>query len=185
MRTFIAVDLDDNIKKELNTFIHELSNFPVNIKWAHSKGMHLTLKFLGEIIENQIPAIKEQLENTVALSGSFTLDVKGTGWFPQGNRFPRVIWVGCQENDKILSLQKNVERDLEKLHFKKEKRKFHPHLTLGRVRSNKDIHKVLDELIRQSDKNFGSMKVTKVTFFQSILKPTGAEYLVLSEHDLK
>ena len=185
MRTFIAINLDESIKKELNAFIHELRNFPANIRWAHSKGMHLTLKFLGEIKEVQIPAIKKLLENTAAFYESFTLDVKGTGWFPPGNRFPRVIWAGCLENENILSLQRTIEGDLEKLHFKREKRKFHPHLTLGRVRSNKNIHKVLNELIRQKDKNFGSMKVTRITFFQSILKPTGAEYQVLSEHNLK
>ncbi|MBN2245646.1 MAG: RNA 2',3'-cyclic phosphodiesterase [Candidatus Aminicenantes bacterium] len=185
MRTFIAIDLDENIKKELAAFINEMCNLPASIRWTHSKGMHLTLKFLGEIKEDQIPAIMKLLENTTAFFKSFTLEFKGTGWFPPGSRFPRVIWAGCQENEIILSLQQTIEDDLEKLHFQRDKKTYHPHLTLGRVRSNKNIHKVVDELIRQSDKNFGSMTVNKVTFFQSKLKPTGAEYLVLSEHMLK
>jgi len=185
MRTFIAVDLDEIIKNELNAFIQKLRGLPVNIRWAKSNGMHLTLKFLGEIKEEQVPDINKLLEITTAGFESFSLNIKGTGWFPPGNRIPRILWAGCQENETIMSLQRTIENDLEKMHFKREKRKYHPHLTLGRVKSNKNINKVIDELIRQKDKDFGSMEVAKVTFFQSILKPTGAEYKTLSEHNLK
>jgi RNA 2',3'-cyclic 3'-phosphodiesterase len=185
MRTFIAIDLDESIKKELDALINELRTLPTNIRWTHSKGMHLTLKFLGETKEVQRPAVMELLENITAFSESFILNFRGTGWFPPGNRSPRIIWAGCQENENILSLQQTIENNLEKLRFQREKRTYHPHLTLGRVRSSKNIHKIVDELIRQKDKDFGSMKVTKITFFQSKLKPTGAEYQVLSEHKLK
>lgn len=185
MRTFIAIDFDEAVKNELNTFIQELRKFPVNMRWAHSKGMHLTLKFLGEIKEGQIPAIKEQLEKITSLWESFTLNIRGTGWFPPKNRFPRILWAGCQESETILALQSRIESELEKLDFHKEKRKYHPHLTLGRVRTNKNIDMIVNELTRQKDKDFGTMMVEKVTFFQSTLKPTGAEYTVLSEHKLK
>lgn len=185
MRTFIAIDLDEAIKKELNTFIQELRKFPVDIRWAHSKGMHLTLKFLGETKEDQIPAIQEQVEKIASFWESFNLTIRGPGWFPPKNRFPRILWAGCQENKTLLALQNSIEIELEKMEFCKEKRKYHPHLTLGRVRTNKNIEKIVNELTLKKDKDFGSMRVKKVTFFQSILKPTGAEYTVLSEHKLK
>ena len=185
MRTFIAIDLDEIIKNELTSFIQKLGKFPVNIRWAHSKGMHLTLKFLGETNENQIHAVKQQLENIAAQWESFSLNIRDTGWFPPGNRYPRVIWVGCQESETLFELQSSIESELKKLGFPMEKRKYHPHLTLGRVRTYKNIDKIVEELSRHQAKDFGRMKVKKVTFFQSILKPTGAEYSVLSEHELK
>ena len=185
MRTFIAIDLDEAIKKELNTFIQELRKIPVNIRWARSKGMHLTLKFLGETKEDQIPAIKDQLEQIASFWESFNLNIRGTGWFPPKNSLPRILWVGCQENKTLLALQNNIEIELEKMKFCKEKRTYHPHLTLGRVRTNKNTEKIVNALALKKDKDFGSMKVKKVTFFQSTLKPMGAEYTVLSEHKLK
>jgi 2'-5' RNA ligase len=185
MRTFIAIDLDEVIKNELNFFIQELHKFSVNIRWAHSKGMHLTLKFLGETKEDQIHAVKEQLEKIATQQDTFTLNIKGTGWFPPGNRSPRILWAGCHESETLLELQNRIERELEKLDFPIEKRKYNPHLTLGRVRTNKNLDMIVEEFSRLKDKDFGSMKVKKVTLFQSILKPTGAEYIVLSEHELK
>jgi len=185
MRVFIAINLEEIIKNELNSFIQKLRKFPVDVRWAHSKGMHLTLKFLGEIKEDQIPEIKKLLEKIVTQQKTFTLNVSGIGWFPPGNRFPRILWAGCQESETLLELQNRIEIELKKLDFPREKRKYHPHLTLGRVRTNKNIEKIVEELIRLKNENFGSMNVKKVTFFQSILKPTGAEYNVLSEHELK
>mgnify|MGYP000269629356 CR=1 FL=1 len=185
MRTFIAIDMDEAIKYELNAFIEVLRKHPVNIKWVHSQGMHLTLKFLGETREDKISDIQKVLDNTTVSTGLFTLNIKGTGWFPPGKRSPRVLWVGCNENKILMSLQSKIENNLEELHFLKEKRNYHPHLTLGRVRNNQNINKLLDEFILNKDKNFGRMDVSKITFFQSILKPAGAEYKMLSEHNLK
>ena len=110
---------------------------------------------------------------------------KGTGSFPSGMKNPRVLWVRIEDEETLTALQSQLEGELEKLGFPRERRKFHAHLTLGRVKSLFDIKETLSLLEKYRDRNFGEMKVEKISFIQSTLKPTGAEYSILSEFELK
>lgn len=185
MRTFIAIELDENLKNKLLSFIQELTSVSQNIKWVNKQGMHLTLKFLGELDEDKIPLIRSSLEKTAKKFDVFSIQIKGTGAFPPGKKNPRVLWVGITENDSLHDLQTDVETECELLGFPREKRKFSPHLTLGRVKGHSQLGGVLSLLDKNQNTQFGEMDVKKITFFQSRLKPTGAEYKVLSEFDLK
>lgn len=185
MRTFIAIDLEERIKKNLSLLLQELNKVSRNIKWVKKEGMHLTLKFLGEIGEEKIPEIESLLKDISKKHNSFPLCLKRTGSFPPGKKNPRVLWVGIDENRSLKALQAQMEEGLEKLGFPKEKREFHPHLTLGRVKTHSYLGGVLSQLEKESETSFGEMLVKKITFFQSILKPTGAEYKVFSEFELK
>jgi 2'-5' RNA ligase len=185
MRTFIAIDLEPKIKKNLIDFLAGLKQLgQKNISWVRQEGMHLTLKFLGEIDETQVALIKEFLNSTLRNYGRFPLAVTGTGFFPSNPKYLRVLWVGVEEQPALMSLQRELESGLENLGFPREKRAFHPHLTLGRVRAPSNLRDVLDELEKHKNSAFGEMSVQKITFFQSTLKPSGAEYTVLAEFDL-
>lgn len=185
MRTFIAIDLNEEIKANINQLIEKLDIGNPGIKWVEKNGMHLTLKFLGNISPEKSSSIQSSLEKAVGEFSSFPLILRGTGFFPPGKKIPRVLWVGIEKNESLQSLQARVEEEMEKLHFPKEKRKFHPHLTLGRVKKNYGVEAVLKELQQYENADFGEMKVDKITFFQSALKPSGAEYTKLSEHSLQ
>ncbi len=185
MRTFVAIDLDPEIKKKITLFIEKLDRFHPNIKWIKSQGMHLTLKFIGEIPENKAADIQVTLNDIASWHAGFPLKVVGTGIFPEGSRLPRVLWVGIENRSELIAVQKDLESKLEKLSIPREKRMFHPHLTLGRVKSAQNIAPVLEELSDHTNTRFGSMEVKKITFFKSVLKPSGAEYSVLSEIKLK
>jgi 2'-5' RNA ligase len=185
MRTFIAIDLDPEIKKTLSLLVDELDEGHRNIRWVKHQGMHLTLKFLGEIGREKVPEIENILRTISKRYGTFSLKFKGTGSFPPGMKNPRVLWVGIEEQETLAALQSQLEGELEKLGFPRERRKFHAHLTLGRVKSLSNIKETLSLLEKYRDRNFGEMKADKISFIQSILKPTGAEYNVLSEFELK
>jgi 2'-5' RNA ligase len=185
MRTFVAIDLDPEIKKGIILLIEKLDRFRANIKWIKPQGMHLTLKFTGEIPENKADDIQAALKDISLWHEGFHMKIVGTGRFPEGSRFPRVLWVGIENSSELIAMQKDLESRLEKLSIPREKRMFHPHLTLGRVKSAQNIAPVLKELSDHTNTRFGSMDVKKITFFRSILKPTGAEYSVLSEIKLK
>ncbi len=185
MRTFIAIDLDPEIKKILSLLIDELDKGHRNIKWVKHQGMHLTLKFLGEINREKAPEIENVLRAISKKYDSFSLKFKGTGSFPQGKKNPRVLWVGIEEQETLRALQAELEGELEKLGFPRERRKFHAHLTLGRVKSLYNIKETLSLLEKYRDRNFGEMKADKISFIQSTLKPTGAEYSILFEFELK
>jgi 2'-5' RNA ligase len=185
MRTFVAIDLEDKIKKNISQFIKKLDLHNPHIRWVKDQGMHLTLKFIGEIPEKKASDIRSVLMALSSKHEHFTLRLMGTGSFPPRSSHPRVLWVGIEESPKLMSLQKEVEFLLERLSISREKRKFFPHLTLGRVKSSHNIIPVLDEMSRNKDTEFGSMEVEKVTLFKSTLKPTGAEYAVLENIQLK
>jgi 2'-5' RNA ligase len=188
LRTFIAINLDQEIKIALSQLVSELkarSPEKRGIRWVKQEGMHLTLKFLGEINEEKVSQIKSILKQISEKYKPFPLRVKGTGTFPPKSKVPRVLWVAIEEVEDLKRLQSNIEEEMESIGFPKERRTFHPHLTLGRVKTFSDIKETLYYLEKHRDKNFGEMEAKKITFFRSVLKPTGAEYSVLSEFEFK
>jgi RNA 2',3'-cyclic 3'-phosphodiesterase len=186
MRTFIAVDLDPAIKSVLLDFIRRLKKIgEPKVGWAKENGMHLTLKFLGEIDEDQAVRVKECVTSVAGKVAAFPLKIRGTGFFPQNARHPRVLWVGTSAEPVLRELQRELELRLAALGFPREERAFHPHLTLGRVKSPGGLPDVISELERNASTEFGEMTVRKITLFRSTLKPTGAEYSILEEGRLK
>lgn len=188
MRTFIAIKLDQDIKRGLSQLIEELRircTEGRGIKWVKPEGMHLTLKFLGEIEEDRLPHIETALKRISEQHTPFSLRVKGTGCFPPKSKVPRVLWVGIEEGGVLERLQIQIEEEMERIGFPKEHRRFHPHLTLGRVKVASNLGETLNLLEKYQDKTFGEMEVTHLTFYRSVLKPTGAEYSVLSEAEFK
>ncbi|MGB8952815.1 MAG: RNA 2',3'-cyclic phosphodiesterase [Candidatus Aminicenantales bacterium] len=185
MRTFIAINFDPDLKKNLIGLVAKLKKKKGHIRWAHESSMHLTLKFLGEINPEQAAAVENILKEISGNHRSFDLNLKGTGYFPPNRRSPRVLWIGVAEAPLLLTIQEDLDSAFEKMGFQREQRNFHPHLTLGRVQSPSNIKETLDELEKERNSDFGRMVVKKLTFFRSTLKPTGAEYTVLSEFELQ
>jgi len=185
MRTFIAIDLDSSTKKTLANLIQKLDKGQKKIRWIKSKGMHLTLKFLGNISEKDIETIKSLLEKVTKEHFHFKLTFHGIGTFPTRSQSPRVIWVGITDHPALSTFHKNLERELDKIGFPPEKRSFRPHLTLARIKKPCNLGTTLEEIHKIKDQGFGDMNVRTVTFFQSILKPSGAEYSIISEHYLQ
>ncbi len=185
MRAFIAIDLDPFLKNNLAAFIEELRPFGGEVRWVRLPAMHLTLKFLGEINEQDVGKVADLLEKTSGNQPGFGLSLVGTGIFPPGKRAPRVLWVGIADNPQLARLQSDLESGLASLGFEREKREFHPHLTIGRVKNPFRLENLLAEFSKSRDRSFGEMSVQKVTLFQSLLKPSGADYHVVAESKLR
>jgi 2'-5' RNA ligase len=182
MRAFIAIDLDPEIKKNLLDILRRLKRLaPHNIGWVKEQGLHLTLKFLGEIDEAQTAQIKDLMKAIAGTTKPFSLEMKGTGFFPPESRHPRVLWIGTREQPVLAELQERFESGLEKIGISREARPFHPHLTLGRIKGPFALAEIVAELKKQEAAAFGEMIVDKVTLFKSVLRPTGAEYSILEE----
>ncbi len=184
MRTFVAIELDKEIKDTLSAFIQKLDTGERNIRWIKSQGMHLTLKFLGEVSEDKISDVKTVMGNIVPDFSPFHLRFNGTGTFPPQARIPRIVWIGIEKNETLHMIHTRIEKELHKIHFPKENRKFQPHLTLGRVKEPHNLDKVIERLDQNRNTEFGTMVVDRIMLFKSTLKPTGAEYTMLSEFHL-
>ncbi len=185
MRTFVAIDLGPAIKDRLAAFVFRLKPLGGDIKWVSRESMHLTLKFLGEIDETRAAAVTDALGAVCAGGTSFPLACRGTGIFPPGSKSPRVLWVGVEAGPELGLLQEEIEAACGRLGFERETRPFKPHLTLGRVKSPGGLGRVVAELEHARDEAFGEMSVRSVIFFESRLRPAGAEYAVLKEFALK
>lgn len=185
MRTFIAIDLGPAIKERLAAFVSRLKPLGGDIKWVSRDSMHLTLKFLGEIDPARAAGVKDALAAVCSGRMSFSLACRGTGVFPPGSRSPRVLWVGVEAGPELGLLQEEIEASCARLGFDRESRPFNPHLTLGRVKSPGGSGRAVAELERARDEAFGEMSVRSVIFFESRLRPSGAEYAVLQEFALK
>lgn len=185
MRTFIAIDLEPDLKANLAEFIKRLKKInEKDVSWSGPDGLHLTLKFLGEIPEAKLAAVKESLVGVVSSQKSFPLVLKGTGYFPPNSKFIRVLWAGVFEQPTLMNLHREIDFEMAKHGFIPESHPFHPHLTLGRVRTALRLHDVLDELERHKYSTFGQMTAGQVTLFESRLQPAGASYGILAEYPL-
>ncbi len=133
LRTFVAIELPEKVREHLNYTIERLRSDLPGIRWVRPHGFHLTLKFLGEVEEERVPHVVEAVNAVAGGLRPLTLRVAGIGGFPQSDR-ARVVWVGIEgELEALSSIQERVEQALDPLGFSGEERKFHPHVTLGRV----------------------------------------------------
>ena len=185
MRTFIAVELEPAIKATLTEFIKDLKKInDHDVSWVREDALHLTIKFLGEIAPANLEAIKAALAEVSRPIRSFPLVLKGTGYFPSNPRAIRVLWAGVFQQPTLMGLQREIDFRLQSLGIAPENMPFQPHLTLGRVKTAAKLREVLAELERHQYSTFGQMTVDRITLFESLLKPGGAEYAVLGEYPL-
>ena len=185
MRVFVAINLSQQEKARLDAAarpLHE-SHFPV--RWVAAQSVHLTLKFLGEVEEDRLPGLFAAVDGAAPGIGAFDMAVDGFGAFPSLRR-PQVIWAGVEDNPSLSDLQERFEAALEALGYERERRPFHPHLTLGRTRKQARAgeFKGFDELVSQLAYE-DSFRVETVDVMESQLRPSGAVYSVIHSVPLK
>jgi len=172
MRAFIAIDLPEEIHVALSRQQAEFRAVSPDARWT--RGIHLTLKFLGEIPDDKARAVTEALLACAAIP-RFSVEVRGFGFFPDSRR-PKVFWAAVKAPPDLLRLAEEVEGAMEKLGFGREQRAYSPHLTLARFKIPKP-QPALKALVEQlSEKNLGQFEVSEFFLFESRLNPHGAEY---------
>lgn len=179
IRAFIAVDLDERLKRELTRIQIRLKKAEADIKWAEPKNMHLTVKFLGDIAPENIDAIEEKLSDIANRFPAFHMDIGILGAFPK-TELPKVIWAGVTKRAHILEMiSKELDQELEGLATAPRDNQFMAHITLGSARSSKGL-KELSALLKDARPPSGlSQKVKRITLFRSELFPKGTVYHTL------
>jgi 2'-5' RNA ligase len=185
IRSFIAVELPEAVKAGLQQLQTELTLPRYSfVKCVAPEGIHLTLKFLGNISAKNVTDITGVMEQASQGVNPFPLQLTEVGAFPNMSR-PRVLWVGIKgEVDKLVDWQQRIDNGLVPLGFAKEARPFTPHLTLARVRENCSpadrLH--LGETVARSHAEVDyKFTVTSLNLMRSQLFPTGAVYSSLAE----
>jgi RNA 2',3'-cyclic 3'-phosphodiesterase len=183
IRTFIAIELPDEVRQKLSQLQTGLkSGGQPAVRWVNPNSIHLTLQFLGNVAVNRVAEITRAIEEATNGISPFSIEVKGTGVFPNARR-TRVAWVGLSgDMEKLLLLQKRIESNLEKLGFVPEARDFTPHLTLARVneQATPQEREKFGELVTGTKFEAGIINVGGVSLMRSQLSRGGAVYTRLS-----
>jgi len=184
VRSFIAIDLPetlfDGMRKASDQLQEMLDGQP--IRWVPVENIHLTLKFLGDVSERNIPMITEILKSEAGNHGSFEISVGGFGVFPTYAR-PRVIWVGVEGPEELFNLQRRIDMETARLGYAPGQRDFSPHLTFGRISRNASPAQIrkISELLRKHKLGFlGAARIGEVSLFRSDLGTGGAVYSKIS-----
>lgn len=178
LRCFIAIDITVQTRNELGELIGILKECNGDIKWIIPENVHVTLKFLGDTAEDMLPKISASLLAVISSYKPFSIKIHGTGVFPNGKN-PRVIWVGLEDSEMLKSLKGDIENAMSAFGYQKEDKEFRPHLTIGRVRSRRGMISVINELDNFKERDFGELRVDRIKFMKSELRPKGAEYTCL------
>ncbi len=184
MRLFVAVELPPPVRDQIAAIQEGLRDLPLPVRWVRPEGIHLTLRFIGEVGKERLEAIREAL---VRLPGDgispFRIGAAGVGTFPESGA-PRVLWVGLHGDlEAIARLAQGVESALTAIGIPAEPRPFRPHLTLGRVRGRERGD--WREYLRKHDRTeAGQIPVDGFCLFESQLGPGGATYRILARFGL-
>ena len=180
IRLFVALNLPPRERERVNRACRPLRDRNLPVRWVNPENYHITLKFLGEVGTDRLKSFEEIVAQAAAGSAPFAVALHGFGAFPTALR-PTLIWLGVEPTPALRCLKQDVERAFTSAGFERERRAFHPHLTLGRVgRKNRaGTPRGLDEILAELQ-YAGSMAITDVALMRSQISRGGVRYTVIS-----
>jgi len=178
VRSFISFDPPDDVREAIISVQNELKHADADVSWEQPRQLHSTVKFLGEISEDLLPKILSELRSILSSFQQMQISYDGIGGFPN-LRQPRVLWIGCTSDDgHLIRMKDEIDRRFVPLGFAIEDRTFHPHVTLGRVRSPRNLHH-LTPMLEKCTFERQRVELTRLFVMKSILQPRGAVYSVI------
>jgi 2'-5' RNA ligase len=188
MRVFIAVDINDQIRKAIGDLQRQLQgrvkSSGKSVRWVRPDIMHLTLKFLGEVKDDQITEVCKVVEEISGRHRDFELDVEAVGCF--GGKSARVVWVGTGAgSEQLIRLAEDIDNELGEIGFAKETRRFTGHLTLCRIKNVRDGYELAGAVDGLGPFSAGTTSIDAVTVYQSELTRAGPVYTALASYKLQ
>jgi 2'-5' RNA ligase len=186
VRVFVALDIPEEVRAALGKLIAKLRPSCSAARWVRIEGVHLTLKFIGEVLPEKIEPLKASLAR-IRLPCPIEMKFRNVGFFPDERR-PRVFWAGIEAGPELGALATAVETSLEPLGIAKEHRAFSPHLTLARLEPRRGanagsgfaVDAISKAISEAGPLEFGAGFANEFYLYQSILKSGGAEYTRLA-----
>jgi len=187
LRCFVAVDVSPEVRAAVTRAQEAIRKAApgADVRWADGQQIHLTVKFLGAVPDDRVPAVSSALEGVVAGARPIALVAAGLGAFPTLRR-PRVLWAGLTAGvPELTALAASVEGALAPLGFPAEGRAFSAHLTIGRVRSPRGGGALAPAVERADAAELGAWTASELVLYESRLRPAGALYVPVSRHRLR
>ncbi|MDB4422992.1 RNA 2',3'-cyclic phosphodiesterase [Rhodopirellula sp.] len=181
IRSFIAIPLAPDVNRNATRMLQRLSQSSDGIKWVPTDNLHLTLKFLGDVDNTEVPDVCNVIHRICSHQSPFHLKFGGTGGFPSLDR-PRILYAGVDDASGALTeIVAQLETSLAELGFKQEPRDYIPHLALGRTRSASRLASsdVMERLAAEENSELGGMLVDSLQLVASFLDKSGPTYQVM------
>ena len=177
MRTFISIEIPENIKDNIEKSIGEMKLILSPLKWVDKKNLHITLKFLGWVVDDKADDMIRSVMDLAKGFGSIKINFAGLGVFPNA-RHPRVIWVGINEgSDRVKELAEKIDARLSSEGYRKEEeREFSPHLTIGRIKEKIDVEPLSKFIEKNVMTEFGGFTADHISVMKSTLRKSGPIY---------
>jgi len=175
----VAINLPENIKKELLSYKGKWPDLPA--RWAKENNIHITLNFLGSVVNEELQHILKAVENVSKKHSCFYVKLNKICYGPKGKMPPRMVWVMGEKSEELSGLKNDLDKALDNY----ENRGFTPHITLARIKAW-DFKKIdpeeRPEVLQDIDLSF---EVKSIEVMESVLKKGGAEYSILQSYNLK
>jgi RNA 2',3'-cyclic 3'-phosphodiesterase len=176
MRTFVSIEIPDDIKKKISDLIEKAKLHLTPIKWVENKNLHVTLKFIGQVEDDKIMSIIDCVKDSIKGTRPFSLSFAGMGLFPDA-KHPNVLWVGIDKgSDKAKELSEKIECRITKEGYRGEEKDFTAHLTIGRIKEKIDIESLSKFVQKNGNVDLGSFKVGHISIMKSTLREAGPIY---------
>ena len=181
MRLFVAIEIAPEIRERIVEFMTQIKPHLGSARWSRPEGLHITLKFLGNVPDEKKDAIESRLASVK--NSRFSLNVGEVGLFPNA-KSPRVLWVGVDPHKELAALAGQVDAALEPLGFEREKRAYSPHITLMRFSERTSKVNLSSVLSSVPKAGFGTMTANEFHLYESKLSPQGSRYIKLADFPL-
>lgn len=182
MRAFLAVDLNDSLKRKVLEVQGKVKEANSIVKFVEKENLHFTCKFFGEISGEKTDTISQIIEEKIEKFKPFQIKIRGTGVFPHYGHV-RVIWLGLEDPEYFSRILKDFDEEFKTIGFKKNK-SYIPHLTIGRVKGSKNKEALVSKIKEMEGMKIGSMKVDRMQLKKSELTPEGPVYTSVKEFEL-
>jgi len=180
MRIFIALDIPAEIRMRLAEYMERARSYAPDARWARVEGLHVTLKFVGEVSAELVQQMKDALAQVKA--GPFTVKFEAVGFFPNP-KAARVFWAGVDGGEPLPQLASAIDAALGKLGIAREEKAYHPHLTLARASTHP--LRELAPLLNAAPPQFGTMTAHEFFMYQSKPQRGGSKYTKLKRFGLE
>jgi 2'-5' RNA ligase len=174
MRLFAGIPIVDEARRELVSLLGRIRESDWPVRWVHDEGLHLTLKFYGEVAPERLEVIEEAVRFAGKGTGTLALRLDELGAFPSAAR-PRVLWMGIEAPPALTLLHERLERTGEAIGFPPEGKPFQAHVTLGRVREG---HRLPPHGLEEFGGSYGRAPFTgsRLVLYESVLTTQGPRY---------
>ncbi|MDP8254025.1 MAG: RNA 2',3'-cyclic phosphodiesterase [Candidatus Kaelpia aquatica] len=184
LRTFIAIEIDDKTRTIISNIQNSFKKSKADIRLIAPDNIHITLIFIGNIEATKVDEIRKELQNLISSTKVFKILPKDIGCFPN-TKNPKILWIGIKDGaEKLIELNKKIKLLLDGCKITTDDRDFHPHITIGRVKSSNNIDALKATLLNFSEQSFQQIAVERISLIKSNLTPAGPQYKTITRWEL-